>query len=68
MTSLIFIIINIEWLVILPYVSSNFITSKLYKTLQILILGTMTLLKRIIIIMTMMIMISTAIFQNVTEK
>ena len=68
MTSLIFIIINIEWLVILPYVSSNFITSKLYKTLQILILGTMTLLKRIIIIMTMTIMISTAIFQNVTEK
>ena len=68
MTSLIFIIINIEWLVILPYVSSNFITSELYKTLQILILGTMTLLKRIIIIMTMMIMISTAIFQNVTEK
>ena len=68
-----FFIIDIEIPVMLPYISSCFITSKLYIRL---ILGTMTLLKTIItiimaitmIIATIMIMISTTIFQNTNEN
>ena len=74
MASLIFLIIDIEIPVKLPYISSYFITSDA-KDLQILILGTMILFKIIITIImaiTMMIittmMISTTIFQNITEK
>ena len=74
MASLIFLIIDIEIPVKLPYISSYFITSDA-KDLQILILGTIILFKIIITIImaiTMMIittmMISTTIFQNISEK
>ena len=81
MVSLIFLIIDIEILVILPYISTYFITLELYIRLsntQILILGTMALFKITIIIIIIMtttttliritMMISTAIFQNINEK
>ena len=79
MASLIFLIIDVEILVILPYISSYFVTLELYIRPQLLILGTTALFKiiitKIIIIMTIliikitkMIMISTAILQNITEK
>ena len=67
----VFLIIDIEIRVILPYISSHCITSELY--IRLLILGTMTLFKLIITIiikiMTIIIVIiSTTMFQNITEK
>ena len=50
MTSQIFLITNIEILVILPYMSNCFITSELYTRPSILTLGTMALFKIIITI------------------
>ena len=78
MASLIFLIIDIKILVMvmLPYISSYFITSELYirssntntRNNDPIITTTTTATTAIIIItITIVIMISTTIFQNITE-